>query len=244
MTSASKEPASVSTRRWPGSIDRIVVCTNRTPGLTRSRYGWTTASATSRLNITSSLEKPKANPSALSMSMTSTASPSSSDSLVVSSRPPKPAPSTRTRIMFSSRAVRFSLVQVGRFTCVSVSVHSRAALDRALEIAEAADATALIPRILSMIAVTAFARGQVDDGLAALERGWALARAAQDGPALVWLAANESDALLKLAQFQRAADVALRGLDDARHSGLQSWLEATIVAANAAEALLAVGRTA
>ena len=121
---------------------------------------------------------------------------------------------------------------------------SRAALNRALEIAEAAGATALIPRVLSMIAVTAFARGQVEDGLAALERGWALARAAQDGPALVWLAANESDALLKLAQFQRAADVASRGLDDARHAGLQSWLEATIVAANAAEALLAVGRTA
>ena len=121
---------------------------------------------------------------------------------------------------------------------------SRAALNRALEIAEAAGATALIPRVLSMIAVTAFARGRVEDGLAALERGWAIARAAQDGPALVSLAANESDALLKLAQFQRAADVASRGLDDARHAGLQSWLEATIVAANAAEALLAVGRTA
>ena len=62
---------------------------------------------------------------------------------------------------------------------------SRAALNRALEIAEAAGATALIPRVLSMIAVTAFARGQVEDGLATLERGWALARAAQDGPALV-----------------------------------------------------------
>src|SRR5580692_7438886 len=57
------------------------------------------------------------------MSTTSTASPSSSDSRVVNSRPPKPAPSTRTRIMFSSRADCFSRVQVGRFTCVSVSVH-------------------------------------------------------------------------------------------------------------------------
>ena len=66
-------------------------------------------------------------------------------------------------------------------------------------------------------------RGQVEEGFAALERGWALARAAQDGPALVWLAVNESDALLKLAQFQRAADVASRGLDDARQAGLQSW---------------------
>ena len=41
-------------------------------------------------------------------------------------------------------------------------------------------------------------RGQVEEGFAALERGWALARAAQDGPALVRLAINESDALLKL----------------------------------------------
>ena len=121
---------------------------------------------------------------------------------------------------------------------------SRTALDRALEIAEAAGATALIPRVLASLAAVAFVRGQVEEGFAALERGWALARAARDGPALVWLAVNESDALLKLAQFQRAADVASRGLDDARQAGLESWEMAGVVAANAAEALLAVGRTA
>ena len=121
---------------------------------------------------------------------------------------------------------------------------SVAALDRALEIAEAAGATALIPRILPVIAEGAFVRGQVEEGFAALERGWALARAAQDGPALVRLAINESDALLKLAQYQRAADVALRGLDIARQAGLEAWEMAGVVAANAAEALLALGRTA
>ena len=120
----------------------------------------------------------------------------------------------------------------------------RTALDRALEIAEAAGATALIPRTLSVIAFTAFVRGQVEEGFAALERGWALARAAQDGPGLVWLAVNESGALLKLAQFQRAAEVASRGLDDARQAGLQSWDLASRLAAHAAEALLALGRTA
>jgi DNA-binding CsgD family transcriptional regulator len=120
---------------------------------------------------------------------------------------------------------------------------SRAALNRALEIAEAANAMALTPRILSVIANVAFMRGQVEDGFAALERGWALARTARDSPALVWLAVNESDALLKLAQFQRAADAASRGLDAARQAGLQSWYAATILAANAAEALLAIGRT-
>src|SRR5215470_12320678 len=100
---------------------------------------------------------------------------------------------------------------------------SRTALDRALEIAEAVGATALIPRVLASLAAVAFVRGQVEEGLAALERGWALARAARDGPALVWLAVNEGDALFKLGQFQRAADVASRGLDDARQAGLQAW---------------------
>ena len=121
---------------------------------------------------------------------------------------------------------------------------SVAALNRALEIAEAADATALIPRILPVIAEGAFVRGQVEEGFATLERGWALARAARDGPALVRLAINESDALLKLARFQRAADVALRGLDTARQAGLEAWEMAGVVAANAAEALLALGRIA
>src|SRR5271165_1445629 len=120
----------------------------------------------------------------------------------------------------------------------------RTALDRALEIAEAAGATALIPRTLSVIAFTAFVRGQVEEGFAALERGWVLARAARDGPGLMWLAGNESGALLKLAQFQRAAEVASRGLDDARQGGLQSWDLASRLSAHAAEALLALGRTA
>ena len=81
-------------------------------------------------------------------------------------------------------------------------------------------------------------------GPAALERGWAIARAARDGPGLVWLALNESGALFGLAQFQRAAEVASRGLDDARQAGLQSWDLASRLAAQAAEALLALGRTA
>jgi DNA-binding CsgD family transcriptional regulator len=120
---------------------------------------------------------------------------------------------------------------------------SLSALNRALKVAEAAGATALIPRILSTIAVGAFMRGQVQEGFAALARRWALARAAQDGPALALLAATESDALLKLGQFQRAAEVASRGLDTARRAGLQSWPATGALAANAAEALLALGRT-
>jgi DNA-binding CsgD family transcriptional regulator/tetratricopeptide (TPR) repeat protein len=119
-----------------------------------------------------------------------------------------------------------------------------AALNRAMEIAEAVGAMAMIPRILSVIAFAAFVRGQIEEGFATLEQGWALARACQDGPSLVRLAINESDALLKLAQYERAAESAARGLDSARQAGLQSWYVATILAANAAEALLALGRTA
>ena len=68
-----------------------------------SAYGWNTASAVVRPNITSSFEKPNTNPSARSISTTSTSSPSSSDNRVVSSRPPNPAPSTTTRMPFPRR---------------------------------------------------------------------------------------------------------------------------------------------
>ena len=118
------------------------------------------------------------------------------------------------------------------------------ALDRALEIAEAADATALIPRIFSTIAFRAFMREQVEEGFATLERGRALAQAAHDGPAMAWLVGNESDALLKMGQFRRAAEVASRGFDAARRAGLEAWRVASVLAGNAADALLAVGRTA
>jgi DNA-binding CsgD family transcriptional regulator len=117
------------------------------------------------------------------------------------------------------------------------------ALHRALEIAEAAGATALIPLVLASLAEDAFRYGHAEEGFAFLERGWALARAADDRVALVWLAVNESDALLKLARFADAADVALGGFGPALQAGLQASWPATILATNAAEALLARGRT-
>jgi len=117
------------------------------------------------------------------------------------------------------------------------------ALNRALEIAETAEATALIPRILANLAEDAFWRGKVEDGFAFLERAWALARAADDVRALMWLAVNESDALLKLARFDSAADVALGGLEPVQQAGLQASWGASLLAANASEALLARGRT-
>ena len=120
---------------------------------------------------------------------------------------------------------------------------NRRALRRALEIAEAAGATAVIPRVLGSLALDALWRGQVEEGLAFLRRGQALAEAAADGRALVYLAVAGSDARLKLAQFHQAAEAAVRGLDAAGQAGLADSFEALIVAANAAEALLALGRT-
>ena len=102
----------------------------------------------------------------------------------------------------------------------------------------------MIPRILAFSAEDAFLRGQIEDGFGFLERGWALADASQDVPALLWLAVSESSVQLKLAAFRRAADVALRGLGHARQAGLEASFPATVLAYNASEALLARGRTA
>jgi DNA-binding CsgD family transcriptional regulator/tetratricopeptide (TPR) repeat protein len=118
------------------------------------------------------------------------------------------------------------------------------ALNRALHIAELAGATALIPRILSVLGWGALVAGQVDEGFATLERAQVIARAAQDSPALAALADNESDALLKQARFEQAAEVASRGFQAARQAGLEAWDLATTLAVNAAEALLSMGRTA
>jgi DNA-binding CsgD family transcriptional regulator/tetratricopeptide (TPR) repeat protein len=118
------------------------------------------------------------------------------------------------------------------------------ALKRGQEIAEAAGATALIPRLLACLAVDAFLRGQITEGFAFLERGWTLARAADDVVELVRLPLAESDALLKLARFESAAETASRGIASVRQVGLDASTGASLLAFNATEALLALGRTA
>jgi ATP/maltotriose-dependent transcriptional regulator MalT len=118
------------------------------------------------------------------------------------------------------------------------------ALNRALEIAEAANATVLIPAILAVIASEALARGEVEEWSAVIQRARSLAEASEGGAALVWLAVNESDALQKQAKFTSAADVALRAIEAARRAGLEAWYASTILTGNACEALLAQGATA
>src|SRR3989442_8908459 len=71
-----------------------------------SRYGRRIASGVVRPNIPSSFEYPKTNASFLSIRVTSTSSPSASDNTVASSRPPKPAPRTKTWL-FIKRSYAF-----------------------------------------------------------------------------------------------------------------------------------------
>jgi DNA-binding CsgD family transcriptional regulator len=120
---------------------------------------------------------------------------------------------------------------------------SRGALNRALEIAEGAGATALMPRILAYLAVQAFTRGQIAEGFTILDRGRALTEAT-GGEGAVWLDVIQSDILLKTGKFQAAAEVARRGLQAARQVGRHTSFTASVLPANASEALLALGQTA
>jgi DNA-binding CsgD family transcriptional regulator len=116
-------------------------------------------------------------------------------------------------------------------------------LDQALEIAEAARASALIPRILPTLAYREFLAGRMDAGFDVLRRSRALAESAWDAESGLLIDVYESDALLKTARFGAAADVALRGLHTAREGGLEDFWTTAILAANAAEALVHLGRT-
>jgi DNA-binding CsgD family transcriptional regulator len=118
------------------------------------------------------------------------------------------------------------------------------AIRRGLAIAEAAGATALIPRLQPLLAYHHFLAGQMEEGFALLRHGRALAESAGDGEACVLIDVYESDALLKTARVTDAAEVARRGLASARQAGLEAFWTTAILAGNGAEALLYQGRTA
>ena len=122
---------------------------------------------------------------------------------------------------------------------------SRTALNRALDIAEAAGATVLSARVLSWLALNAFLRGHLDEGFSSLQRGTAQADASQEPQTVMWLASYQSEALLSLGRFDDAAKTAQQALAAGRRAGLPaSFSPAAFLAATAAEALLAVGRAA
>jgi DNA-binding CsgD family transcriptional regulator len=118
------------------------------------------------------------------------------------------------------------------------------AMARALEVAEAVGATALVARVLSFRAYQAFTDGKIAEGFALVDRGLDLAEAAGDAGASLWVAVEKSYALASTGQNAAAVDVALSALATARDTGRQSGLHAAMLVANAASALLATGRTA
>jgi hypothetical protein len=118
------------------------------------------------------------------------------------------------------------------------------AMAKALELAEAVGATALVARLLSFRAYQAFTDGKIAEGFALVDRGLDLAEAAGDAGASLWVAAEKSNALVSTGQNAAAVEVALSALETARDTGRQSGLHAAMLVANAATALLASGRTA
>jgi DNA-binding CsgD family transcriptional regulator/tetratricopeptide (TPR) repeat protein len=121
---------------------------------------------------------------------------------------------------------------------------SRAAFNRAREIAEAAGATALLPRLLARQGVVALRCGEVTEGLTLLQQGREVAEASGDSAGMVWVAIAEASAMLGMARFQVASEMALRDLRVAYQAGLGAWFQVKILACNAAEALIALGHTA
>jgi DNA-binding CsgD family transcriptional regulator len=119
-----------------------------------------------------------------------------------------------------------------------------AALNRALEIAEAADAATLIPQILCLLASESFVRGEVEEGFRLLAQARSMPEASRDGWAVLTLAINETYALLALGKPEEATRVGLRGLDAARQSGMGNGLMAGVLLSNTVEGLRVRGRTA
>jgi DNA-binding CsgD family transcriptional regulator len=139
-----------------------------------------------------------------------------------------------------------ALLEYARFvllTCGRWDDHL-AAVNRALEIAEAAGAAAVVARILARFPGDPDDPDAVQETSARFDRARAAAEAAGDDAALVEVAVWESHTLLQMADLAGAEEAALRGLHAARRAGLDGWFPAAALVANAAEAMLFAGRTA
>src|SRR5262245_6554631 len=117
-----------------------------------------------------------------------------------------------------------------------------ASLNRALEIAEAADAATLIPQILCLLALESFVRGDVQEGFRLLAHARSEPES-RDAWAMISLAIVESDVLLKVGRLKAATKVGLRGFEDARQLGVENTFSAAISLSNAVEGLLGRGCT-
>ncbi len=120
----------------------------------------------------------------------------------------------------------------------------RAALTRGLEVAEAAGATGDRRRIQVSLAHDACLRGQVAEGFAIVERARALAEASGDGEALLrGRGSTRATSCSRPAGSTRQPRRGCAACEAARESGRHTsfWPHAI---SNAAEAMLARGRTA
>ena len=121
---------------------------------------------------------------------------------------------------------------------------SRAVFNRARQIAEAAGATALLPRLLSRQGDVALRCGEVREGFALLQQGRDVAGASGDSAGMVWVAIAEVSAMVVMGRFQDASEVGLRELHAARQAGLGAWFQTTILTVSVHDALVAPGHTA
>jgi DNA-binding CsgD family transcriptional regulator len=117
-------------------------------------------------------------------------------------------------------------------------------LNRALEIAEAADAATVIPQILCLLALESFLRGEVREGFRLLAHARSEPEGSRDAWAVISLAIVESDVLLKAGRLRDASRVGLGGFEDARQLGVENTFSAAISLSNAVEGLLGRGCTA
>jgi DNA-binding CsgD family transcriptional regulator/tetratricopeptide (TPR) repeat protein len=121
---------------------------------------------------------------------------------------------------------------------------SRAALERAAEIAAQAGALALVPRSLVALAVYEVPYGDVDHGLALLGRARDLAGACGDGESLLSAASLEASIYYITGRLEAALEAGLAGLRVARRLGLQDSLLGAQLASGACADLLYAGRVA
>jgi DNA-binding CsgD family transcriptional regulator/tetratricopeptide (TPR) repeat protein len=118
------------------------------------------------------------------------------------------------------------------------------AAERALDIAETVGATSLTSRTLSLLTLSSFNEGRIQDGFRLVHRAGALATLSGDADAALSVAVFEGSALQSVGRFQDAAAAGMQALETARQAGLQAYYKTSIVAGNAADALLCRGRTA
>src|SRR5262245_25267755 len=119
-----------------------------------------------------------------------------------------------------------------------------AALNRALEIADAAGAETLKPQILCQLAARSLVRGDVEGGFRLYAQAHNMLETSRDPWAALVLAAMETASLISVGKLEEATRVGLRGAEAARHGGVGSGLYATVLLGNTVEALLARGRIA